>query len=277
MINNFDPKPIKYPYPEYTDEHYLKIKKNNHLIFDDSYPYIDESNSFRFKRIWVRILLKRIVFPLCRIVLGLKINNRSILRIYKNELKEGAISISNHIHLWDYISIMKSIRPIWPRVLVWPNNVRGENSTLVRLVGGIPIPDNIKGANKYNEAVAHYLNSNGWLHIYAEGSMWEYYKPIRPFKLGAASLAVKYHKPIVPFGFSYRKPSFIRKLFFHQLAALNLNIGEPIYPNEDLPIGSQITDLTKRAHKAVCELSGQDEENNIYPPIFNKNHKINYY
>lgn len=48
-VGMFDPQTHKYPYTEYTDEHYLKIKKNNGLVLTKDYPYIDNSFSFRFK------------------------------------------------------------------------------------------------------------------------------------------------------------------------------------------------------------------------------------
>ena len=56
-INNFDPKTKLFPYTEYTDGHYLKIKKNNGLVFDENYPYFDSSKSFLFKQKLIRILL----------------------------------------------------------------------------------------------------------------------------------------------------------------------------------------------------------------------------
>ena len=59
---NYYPNTDKYPYPEDTSGHYLKIKKNNKIIFDKNYPYIDNSKSFRFKRFFVRLLLNLIVF-----------------------------------------------------------------------------------------------------------------------------------------------------------------------------------------------------------------------
>jgi len=39
----FLPKTTKYPYPEYTDGHYINVKKENGLVFDKNYPYIDKS------------------------------------------------------------------------------------------------------------------------------------------------------------------------------------------------------------------------------------------
>lgn len=120
------------------------------------------------------------------------------------------------------------------------------------------------------------LDNGGWLHIYPEGSMWEYYRFIRPFKKGIAHLARMSHKPIVPIGFSYRKPSWIRKALFKQPAVYNLCIGEPIFLDESLTIGDQEIDFLIRCHKAVSSLAGITEQEDIYEPIFNNNKKIDF-
>ena len=46
----FDPKTKKYPYTERTDEHYLKVKKDRGIVFDEKYPYIDNSFWAKFKK-----------------------------------------------------------------------------------------------------------------------------------------------------------------------------------------------------------------------------------
>lgn len=102
--------------------------------------------------------------------------------------------------------------------------------------------------------------------------MWEYYSPIRPFKRGAASFAIKNNKPILPMAFSYRKASWLRRKLFKQLALFNLNIGEPLSANQELEKTAQIDDLTIRVHEAICELAGFKGDN-IYPPIYNNSKK----
>lgn len=271
----YDPHSTRYKYPDFTDQHYLVVKKNNGAVFDESYPYIDNSKGFRFKKWWVRVLLNLIVFPICPIYMGLKIKGRKNLKIYKDELSNGAITVSNHVHMWDYIAVMKAIRPRKPRVLVWAPNVRGESGALVRLVGGIPIPDNdLGGKVACNKAVEQYLNDGGFLQIYAEGSMWECYPYIRPFHTGAASLACRLNKPVLPIGFAFRKPSWIRRHIFKQEVAITLTIGEPLYKDDNLGEGEQRIDLTKRMHHAVCLLADVDPKENIYEAIFNKSKRI---
>ncbi len=274
----FDPQTHCYPYPEETNQHYLEIRKDRGLVFNASYPYIDKSGFFRFKQGVVRILLNVIVFPMTKIRLGLKVEGRENLKKHKDVLDNGVISVCNHVHLWDYLAIMRTIRPYRSNVLVWAKNINGEKGESVRLVGGIPIPeDSIAGQKAYLKALSELLSGHGWLHIYAEGSMWEYYAPIRPFKRGTALLAVSNDKPIIPLGFSYREPGWMRKHVFHQIALFTLHVGEPIFPDKTLKPKDCETDLTIRAHRAVCALVGIDPDKNIYEPVFNDSMRIDYY
>ena len=267
----YDPHSTKYNYPEYTDGHYLEVKKDNGMVFDGNYPYIDRSAGFKFKQWWTRLLLNIIVFPMCPAYMGLRIKNRKNLKKHKDALKGGAITVSNHIHMWDYIAIMKAIRHRKPHVIVWAPNVRGKDGPLVRMVGGIPIPDgDLAGKVAFNKAIDDSIERGEFLQVYAEGSMWECYPYIRPFKLGAASLACRHNKPILPIGFSFRKPSWIRKNIFKQEVAVTLTVGEPIFPDENLGEQERRIDLTTRVHNAVCLLAGIEPKDNPYPPIFNR-------
>ena len=273
----FDPLTKKYPYPEDTSTHYLDVKKDNGLVFDKNYPYIDKRKSFRFKQWLVRVLLRILVFWLSRIRLGLKIKGRKNIKKYKDVIKDGIISVSNHVHMWDYISILDGIRSNKPYYLAWPKNVRGENGKLVRLTGGIPIPENVSGTKEFLKTVNNHLQNGGWIHIYSEGSMWEFYKPIRPFKKGAAYFACKNNKPILPLAYSYRKSNWIRRKIFRQIACFTLNIGEPIYKDDNLDKSLQEEDLTRRSHEAVCRLASIDPKDNIYDAIYNDSKRIDYY
>ena len=274
----YDPKTSRYPYPEDTSSHYIKLKKDNGQVFDSSYPYVDGTPAFRFRQKLVRILLYTIVFPVARIRLGLRIEGRQNLKKYAEKLKNGVVSCSNHVHYWDFISVMCAVKPRRPNVLVWAPNVRGENGPLIRLVGGIPIPeDDPRAAVSLHHAIRGLMEDNGWLHIYSEGSMWEYYCPIRPFKDGAAYIAARLGKPLLPMAFSYRRPGFIRRVIFRQTALLTLRIGEPLYADETLSKNEQKTDLTKRSHEAVCRLAGIEPEDNVYPPVYDGSKRVDYY
>lgn len=274
----FDPKTDRYPYTQQTDKHYLTLKMDRGIVFNESYPYIDTRGSFRFVDFLFRIALRTVVFPAARIRMGLKIEGRKNLKKHRDELDRGVISICNHVHMWDYIGILYAVRPRRPRLLSWAPNVNGENGTLIRHVGGIPIPEGDVGATKvFLKTVRDLLTEGGWLHIYAEGSMWEYYAPIRPFKQGAARFACDCDKPILPFAYSYREPSWFRRRVLRQIACFTLHVGEPIYPDPDLPKKQRQHDLTVRCHEAVCTMAGIKPSQNLYPPVFDRDQRIDYY
>lgn len=276
---NYDPKTKKFPYPEDTSSHYIKLTMDRGYIFDKNYPYLEKSFSFRFKRFWVRLLLVILVFPVARIKMGIRIKGKSVFKRYKYLLKDGAITVANHVHFWDYICVMKAIhKRRWPNIIVWDKNINDKDGKLVRLVGGIPIPVNDNEATlAFISSLEELFKEKGWLHIYPEGSMWEYYRPIRPFKTGAASFAIKYDKPIIPMAFTYRKPNALRRKLFKQIALFDLHIGEPLMANKDLPKNKQLEDLTIRLHDAVRELAGLNKEENIYPPIYKDSKRVDYY
>lgn len=277
-MERFDPKTIKFPYPEDTGTHYLKVKKNDGTVFDEHYPFIDASKKFKRKQWWLRLGLHLLAHPLMGIRTGLRIKGKENLKKHKDVLDKGAVSISNHIHMWDYIGISKALWPRKTNVLSWAPDISGENGKMIRLVGGIPIPeDDFRATAAYMKAVRNLLKEGGWLHIYAEGSMWEYYGQIRPFKRGAAYFAIKEDKPILPMAYSFRKPGWIRRKIFKQIALLTLNIGEPIYANKTLPEREQEKDLLIRAHEAVCRLADIDPKKNLYPPIYDNSRRIDYY
>lgn len=274
----FDPQTNKYPYTEQTDQHYIRIKKDRGIAFDADYPYIDTSGWFRFVDFLVRVLLRLIVFPATYIRLGLKIKGKNNLKKHRDELDGGVVSVCNHIHMWDYLGILCAVKPRRPRLLTWAANINGENGALIRHVGGVPIPErDVKATKAYLNAIRKLLGSGGWLHIYAEGSMWEYYAPIRPFKQGGAYFACDSGVPVLPMAYSYRKPNWFRRKILRQIACLTLNIGEPIYVDESLPKKERQRDLTVRCHEAVCALAGFEKGENIYPPIFNRDKRIDYY
>ena len=274
----FDPKTNKFPYPEETDKHYIKLKKNRGIVFDSDYPYIDKSFTYKFKRFWFRIFLYSIVLPVVRIRLGLKVEGRKNLKKHKDIIEKGVVSCCNHVHMWDFLGIVSALYPVKPNVLIWADNINGEWGKMMRLIGGIPIPESgAKATMAYLRAVKELLNEGNWLHIYPEGSMWEFYRPIRPFKRGTSFFAVDSGKPVLPMAYTFREPNFIRKYIFRQVATLTLHIGEPILKNDSLPKKEQEADLTKRSHAEVCKLAGIKPEENLYSAEFNKSKRADYY
>ena len=102
---------LGYVYPNRSDEHMISVKHLRDTHFDVNYNYYDKTFFNKVKRFVLRIALYLVGFPVCTIRHGLKIYGRENLKKHKELLKNGAITICNHVFMWDYICVMKAIRP----------------------------------------------------------------------------------------------------------------------------------------------------------------------
>ena len=130
---------IDYQYPDQCDEHMITVKHLRDIYIDKDYPYLQKSFWFKCQRVFLWIVLRVLMFWLICITHGLRIYGRENLKKHKELLKDGAITISNHVFMWDFICVMKAIRPRLMFFPAWKNNLEGPNGPLIRMAGGIPI------------------------------------------------------------------------------------------------------------------------------------------
>ena len=264
---------LDYDYPERSDHHMITVKQVRKLNLDENYPYYQGGAWFRFKRIFLWLFLNLIVFWVCRFRYGLKIYGRRNLKENKEILRNGAITISNHVVMWDNICIMRAIRPRLNYVAVWKDNVEGPNGTVIRWAGGIPVPDSgFRSMAAFNRAVERVLEEGRWLHFFPEGSMWFYYPDVRPFKKAIFNYAAKYQKPIVPVAFSFRPRRGIMKLFSKN-PCIDMTIGKPLIPDKELPLLEASKKLHKEAYHVMQVMCGINPGDKTY----NENQDIDSY
>ena len=258
---------LNYDYPSHPDEHMIKVKRKRKLTFDENYPYLDKSFGFKFMRGVYWLLVNGIVFPICRFSHGLRIYGKQNLKKHKDELKNGAITVSNHVFYWDYLCMLRAIRPRLSYFPAWKDNLEGGCGRLIRLSGGIPIPtDSMRAMAKFNSAIEEILQSGKWLHFFPEGSMWFYYPDIRPLKKAVFNYAVKYDKPILPITLSFRKRKGLSKLFF-KTPCVDVHIGEPIYHDKSLNKKDAVEVLRAKTYHEMQVLNGI----NPWDPTYNTN------
>lgn len=264
---------LKIDYPERSDEHMITVKHLRDTNFDENYPYRPKGFWHKISRGLLWVALNLVGFPVCTIRHGLRIHGRDVLKKYKKELKDGAITICNHVFMWDYLCVLKAIRPRLQYHLAWKTNFEGPNAGFIRWVGGMPIPtDNMRAMAKYQKAVGEVIQDKEWLHVFPEGSLWFYYPDIRPLKKGVFKYAVRYDKPIIPMAISFRERKGIEKLFGKTPLA-DLHIGEPIFPDKTLPTAEAIDKMHAKAYKDMQALVG------IFPgdPTYNEDQDIDNY
>lgn len=260
-------------YPERSDEHMITVKHLRDTHFDENFEYLPKGFWHKIKRGLLWICLNTFVFPVVTIRHGVKIYGKKNYRKHKKEFKNGAITIANHVFMWDYLCVLKCIRPHLQYHPGWKTNFEGPNGPLIRWVGGIPIPtDNRRAMAKFQKAIGQVLESGKWLHFFPEGSMWFYYPDIRPLKKAVFKYAVRYEKPVIPITLSFRPRKGIYK-WFGKNPLVDVHIGEPLYADKNLPMPDAIDKLHAEAYHVMQVMNGI----NPGDPTYNTDQNIDTY
>ena len=255
---------LDYVYPDKSDEHMITVPHLRDVDLNEDYPYLQKGFWFQCKRVFMWICLNLFMFLLLRIRYGLKIYGRENLKAHKNELKNGFITVSNHVLMWDFICIMKAL---WPRLgyfPAWKTNLEGPNGPFIRMAGGIPIPTGrLACMKKFKDAMEEVLASDKWMHFFPEGSMWFYYPDIRPLKKAVFQYAVKYDRPVLPLAFSFRPRNKFQRLF-GRTPLVDLTVGTPIRHDPTLSKGEATTELQGRTYHIMQGMVGIHPDHPAY-------------
>ena len=247
---------LGYEYPDRCDAHMLEVKRVCEVSFDEDYPYLPRGICYKLLRCIYWLLLNIAVFPLCRLVYGLRLHGRANLKKHKKALKNGAITISNHVFMWDYLCVLRAIRPRLAYFPAWKTNLEGSMRGFVRLSGGIPIPsDNLHAMPHFNRAIEEVLRQGKVLHFFPEGSLWFFYPDIRPLKKAVFHYAVQYDKPVIPITMSFRPRKGLWRLIGKK-PLVDLHIGEPLFPDRSLPHIEAERQLHQTAYHVMQEMNG---------------------
>ena len=244
-------------YPKIPDEYLLNPKIIYPVKVDSTYPYLDKSFKGRLLNFAVYAGIFTLVFLLQKIRYGLKIEGKKNLRAAKKYCKNGALTVCNHVYRWDFLAVVQAVKKkMW--FISRTENVMTSDRNLVRGAGGIPLPQGFSGSRQYNAAFDELHSKKKWIHIFPESCRWDYYEPIRPFKLGAFKMAYRYQIPVIPCVISYREPKGIYKLFKIKHPLITIHIGNAILPYAKE--GERKNDICKRmrkeAHSQMVEMAG---------------------
>jgi len=258
-------------YPDKPDAHMTEPKIIHEIIVDENYPFLDKSFKFRFMRCLVYLGIFVLVFPLSLLRFGLKIEGRKILRKHRKLLMNGAMTVSNHVHRWDFLFVLKAVRFRTMYFPAWKENLNGSDKNVIRSAGGIPVPEEIHTIKYFNQAFDEICARKKWIHAFPESSKFYYFQPIRPFKKGVFTIAHRYNLPVLPIAFSYRKPHFpftlinvFRSMIGKQkLPMITLRIGEPLLIDNNLSRKEAVQKIRKECHEAIVRLAGITD--NPYP------------
>lgn len=255
---------IKYIYPEKTDEQLIEVKHKRKVKVNGKYYKKLKKFTFKFGQFIFRIVFILIAVPAVKIRYHLKVEGRKEFKKYKKTLKKnGFITVSNHVFLWDYLALCASMKMGFPNVPAWGKIVYSRFGGVFSYAGVVPIPENRSVFRSFYDFMRDVFQENKWVHIYPETGLWYYYVPIRPFKRGAAYFACTYNKPIVPVGYSFRERKGIARWFNKKDPFVTAHIGEPIYPDMTLNKKDAAEKLTEQIRTKIREMVGipSEEEN----------------
>ena len=179
---------INYYNDELNDDFAEDKGKINPIKIDENYKYIHKNLLWNI----TAIILYRIIFSIpvyihTKIKYKFEIVNKEAL---KKEKKNGYFIYGNHTN--------EFIDPFFPTFITFPKRVyviaNADNvsipglKTAIRMLGALPVPDNIKASKNFFKAIKYYINKNRVIAIYPEAHVWPFYTKIRNYK----SVSFKY-------------------------------------------------------------------------------------
>ena len=237
-------------------------KYTKQLAIDDKYPYLNDSVGYKFNLyLGYYVFLHLLLRIKLRVQMGLRIRGREVLKKHKEGLKNGAITIANHVYRLDCPCVLIAVnRTHNTRIPMFAPNFRTKDGYFMSIAGGIPIPEAEAGMSamkKFNEAFDEFHRRGWWFHIFPEACRWDMYKPLRPFQKGAFTMSYKYNKPLLPCVITYRERKGIFRLFGpKELPLLTVTIGEPIYPDTTQARKTEVERLRNVAHAQMQQMAG---------------------
>lgn len=263
---------LPYQYPEKCDEHMIGVKHLRDINLDVNYPYLQKSFFFKCQRALLHVC-QYTVLPLVMWARhGLHIHGKDKLRMHKALLKDGLITVSNHVFMWDYICIMVALRPRLGYFPAWKTNLEGPNGPWIRMAGGIPIPtESLRPMVKFKQAMEEVFETGKWMHFFPEGSMWFYYPDIRPLKKAVFKYAVVYDRPVLPITFSFRPRTGLWKLIGRS-PLVDLNIGDPVFYDRNLPKMEAVRKLQEDTYHIMQGMNGIHPDSPTYNRDLNPEH-----
>ena len=230
--------------------------KYKDIKFDDTYPYLDKSLTFRIWHFLIYLVAWFVAFPLNWIRYGLRVEGREKIRQNRQLLANGVMTVCNHVHRWDMICVLQAMRYRKAWIPMYAEPFNGKDGFLMKVIGGIAIPDNHSGLRKFNQALDELRADKQWIHIFPESCSWYHYAPLRPFKTGAFNMAYKYNLPVLPLMISFRPRTGWRRLFGNDGPLMTIHVGDPIVPNLNAPRKEEAARMRDCAHQNMLDMAG---------------------
>ena len=226
------------------------------IKFDETYPYLDKSLTFRIWHFLIYLVTWLVAFPANWIRFGIKIEGREKIRRNRELFANGMMTVCNHVHRWDMICVLQAMRYRRAWIPMYAQPFRGKDGFLMKAIGGVAIPEELSGLRAFDKAMDELHANKQWIHLFPESCSWRFYAPLRPFKTSAFNMAYRHGLPVVPLVISFRPRTGWRKLFGKGEPLLTIHVGDPIVPDLNVPRKAEVARIRDLAHQTMLDMAG---------------------
>ncbi|HBU12153.1 MAG TPA: hypothetical protein DEB31_05325 [Clostridiales bacterium] len=199
------------------------------LHLDENYRYVTKNWGLRFLYYFAMFLGMPFFYLYYKIRWRFQVIGKQNVKLIK---KRAAITVANHVHNVDAFMLTYAFYPNTPYFVALKHNFEAFLvGGLVRVMRGIPLPDDVKNFERFTRQVSDTLqNTRRKIHLFPEGEIAPYSRELRPFKNGAFHLAVRNNVPVFPMVFVFPAKKRVK-----------LIIGRPVYL-KDVPGAEGLSD-----------------------------------
>lgn len=252
-MNNKYPVKTFYYTDELRDEFSSAEISPKHI--GEDWCYVNKSFRWRAKRfVAYRLIAYPIAHAYCKLALGHRVKNRSVLKKLKGE---GCFLFGNHTQqIGDAFIPSVVMRPKGVFVVVHPNNVSMPVlGKWTPYLGAMPLPSEISAMRNFKEAIGSRIKEGACVAIYPEAHIWPYYTGIRNFPYHSMMYPAELGAP------SYAMTTVYKKRRLHKKPRAETYVDGPFYPDMSLPLRARTKALrdeifaamTSRSELSDCE------------------------
>ena len=232
------------------DEHIVKMWTPLKFTTPEGYVYFPKNWIFRA----LNVLLRGIVYLVCPLILRVFCGLRVVHGEKLKKLPKKGVTVCNHVHMLDCIAVACHMNHRRFCVPTLEANFRIPLIRwLIRILGGVPLPEQVKPFREMHTALTKYVQRGNLVHVYPEAVLYPRYNGLRTFKRGAFALAYDCNVPVIPYVIKYVEPEGIQKLF-HRKKVMRLYILDPVYPDTNRPKREETKRLCEQTYARMQDV-----------------------
>lgn len=235
-------------------EEYEKAGRFDEDVEDDPPSRVLQPDEIEYVHRTISQKLKtKVAFRIARkFVQGLLDDKKMIIKEIRGiehfqNLQSGAVITCNHFNAFDSFAIQLAYDAANQPERRFYRVIREGNYTsfpgfygfLMRHCNTLPLSSNMETMKKFMNAVTVLLQEGHFILVYPEQSMWWNYRKPKPLKKGAYTFAARNNVPVLPCFITMKDSDIMGEDGFF-VQEYTIHIGEPIYPNNDLPYAQKV-------------------------------------